>query len=1359
MAFIKFAKTERLGFWEADMRIVKTAATASQSSHFANGGVLSAIDIKAALTQVADKYKISNNPSDYIYEAVRAVTAGVPNENGDAFSKNELLRYDHNLKKPVYQTFQLVPHFVNHQSSKLEAARGVILDAYYNDTSKPFDSCNACGYRTAQVEDRDATGLYCKKCGAIAKDEFVEILIATDSKKDPHFANGVRTGVLNATSMGCFVPGTLVTMANGTKKEIQLIAPGDKVVTHTGAIAEVEDTSEHPCNGEIVELTVSGVPANIQATQNHELWVVNPETGTGQWIEAGNVKPGQYMLSPRLSDESIVEESKSFARLAGWFAAEGNFIKAYDGPHTGKIVGLEFSLGITERNYAEEIAKLLSDLGADPGIYERKSRNLLVVKAYRCIDLANKMFAVTGQHAHNKILSSDVLHWNKENQLAFIGAFIDGDGTVINKSAYKDADGKNHAQHKWTSVTTVSHDLCSQLTQMLVNLGIPHRINVRNNVSGWGSERPAYYITVAGSHQQKLASVSNKVTTVGFPTGQSNSHSVANDKGILRKITGVNLVSYEGPVYNFGVKHEDHSYVAGGLAVHNCSCISTTCNVCNNVAHTKQQFCRHIRSNKKKMFQTANGERQAFEWCNDVIFTEDSRVDQPADPTALQREILQLSASIEEHKKVAQTLHNESEILILTKRMNDLKAEVDALNKSAQKHSVGDGTPIEELTEQAVRGDVGEGGKADPPTDAEVGFLNIEKAPNSGTSGGAGPTSGDTGITGDSIGSGKAAFLIDNDMLNEMATSVWRSATTGDYKGEPMSFKFKTAYDGISAAVTTKGNCRVYTKTGTLFVVRPDFDVSTREAKMDFAKTVLASVAEHGLIPTMNSFNVLHGPKLASILSNGLRDLGGEMPKGDKGISEGGNETFSDKERKFWHPDSQQDKVEVNHTEKPKAHNKSMTEKHTTDIAGTDTDKPEDSVTSNESATGSEHNKGKKFNVGSDTAIDSHEVNHKGAAKSGKKTAQAMPPDAGIPPAPGSPGAEAPPPDAGMPGDVGDMGAMPPPGADAGKKFLIVELSGEGDDVKAVGEPATITSPEDTSALEQMVSGQNAGLTDVPDSGATPADDELAMEAASASRAAPSASKEASTGTPPAPSAPSASKAPPAPAGKAAAIKKDESTSKKACECGKPGCKDCGTRKASTQYESRLSRLYKNRLAAVKSEFEKREASTVDVVASTFKRALKLAAARQQLNLEMSPIKAAFAETLMSNQDLGNNEVYPGMDERLAVQLTEQATASGMDEFIDKLITRAAELSRLPKEAFEAMDADVKNLQPVLPPITASAKDISSGAKREAASSGNFAIPATPHEEFIPHGGRSLLKSALGRTTVGVQRSRVTGSN
>jgi hypothetical protein len=187
--FRRTAKASILGQWEGEKpsSITRTAGLEKFSSHFLqNAGK---IDIESGLRDIADEYAISKDPRQYLYIPVRANSVGVPNENGDAFSRKESLRFDHRIGRRVYQTYLLKPHHVNHRADNPRMARGFIVDVHYNDQNPmPEEWRNRYEASTGTQHPRD---------------EFVEALLAVDASKDPYLTKGLKSGVIQAFSMGC----------------------------------------------------------------------------------------------------------------------------------------------------------------------------------------------------------------------------------------------------------------------------------------------------------------------------------------------------------------------------------------------------------------------------------------------------------------------------------------------------------------------------------------------------------------------------------------------------------------------------------------------------------------------------------------------------------------------------------------------------------------------------------------------------------------------------------------------------------------------------------------------------------------------------------------------------------------------------------------------------------------------------------------------------------------------------------------------------------------------------------------------------------------------------------------------------
>lgn len=185
MGFRKFASLEVLGHQHKNTWH-RSAATRT-ASVFMDG--VGNIDMERVLDVVASEYFISRDPDDYLLVPARANSADRMNANKDGFSTEELLRFDPLVAKRVYQTYDLRPHFVNHQSDNLKVARGVVLDSFYNTLNLADDNVKRAVYEDSGKE--------------ASTDDFVEILIAVDMTKDPRLADAYKSGSVYKFSMGC----------------------------------------------------------------------------------------------------------------------------------------------------------------------------------------------------------------------------------------------------------------------------------------------------------------------------------------------------------------------------------------------------------------------------------------------------------------------------------------------------------------------------------------------------------------------------------------------------------------------------------------------------------------------------------------------------------------------------------------------------------------------------------------------------------------------------------------------------------------------------------------------------------------------------------------------------------------------------------------------------------------------------------------------------------------------------------------------------------------------------------------------------------------------------------------------------
>lgn len=164
---------------------------------------------------------------------IKPLSTKFVNNNGDSWSREVLLA--------SYPTFIGGHNFLEHVQIE-EQSKGRIIDAVARD---------------------------------IGDSVYIDILVATD-RKHTQLVWDIESGKLGTLSMGCFIAGTMVTMADGTRVPIEDVQPGDMVLTHKGRAREVLNKQIHGVeNGHwnTRRIRAQGVPNEIVATDIHPFFV------------------------------------------------------------------------------------------------------------------------------------------------------------------------------------------------------------------------------------------------------------------------------------------------------------------------------------------------------------------------------------------------------------------------------------------------------------------------------------------------------------------------------------------------------------------------------------------------------------------------------------------------------------------------------------------------------------------------------------------------------------------------------------------------------------------------------------------------------------------------------------------------------------------------------------------------------------------------------------------------------------------------------------------------------------------------------------------------------------------------------
>lgn len=569
--------------------------------------------------KIASIPAIEAEPENYLYIRNRSVSAEETygcNQNFDGFPSEEL--------QEKYASFIHCPVDVDHINNGDDDIIGIVIDSVY--VPKQLYSINDNQLYPFSEEKRVALLRQGKKLKLIG--DYVENLLAIDKKRanrrNAGLVEAIQNGEVTDTSMGCLTVGTPITVECGYKN-IEDIQVGDLVKTHTGKLKPVTGLFSKPFNEGIFNIKVQGNGDDFKVTYEHPFYTIkrdkvlkwgkpdfinielkdlNPE-----WIKTQDLKVGDY-LAYGFNDEVVEDENATveFARLLGYYLSDG----MYGIDHRNNTTYLGFDFGINEKVYADEVLNLVRYLtdGYEPVIKQRGNCWTVIVGN---TEFANKVFYYAGRYSKAKKLIPKVLYWKPEIQLELLGAFINGDGGDYNGSSYFEI---------------ANYELAQQLIQIACRnrivwtiQKIKHIAN-ENSVCKTGTESICWQVRFGKTANEKLAIVTDKSTYFG---ARPSDRKFYWKNYLWSKISKIEFdEDWIGTIYNFEVK-DDESYIANNVVMHNCSVQESECSICQNIAHTEDEYCDHVRYSKGKMI-SYNGlpPKLCYEKNRGLDFFEDS---------------------------------------------------------------------------------------------------------------------------------------------------------------------------------------------------------------------------------------------------------------------------------------------------------------------------------------------------------------------------------------------------------------------------------------------------------------------------------------------------------------------------------------------------------------------------------------------------------------------------------------------------------------------------------------------------------------------------------------------------------------
>ncbi len=410
--------------------------------------------------------------------------------------------------------------------------------------------------------------------------QFERTLIIVDEGAEVHYIEG------------CFTAGAPIITANGIKK-IEDIRVGDFVRTHKSKFKKVYHVQVRPHTGKLFTIQCFGDSTKkIEVTGEHPFLVVKRQKSEYKntkwkpdWIKAEGLEKEDYLAIPidrkiysqdertfpiekgagrhgfRIINLNLKTDS-DFFRLIGYYLSEGSIV----GKHY-----LHFTFNEREKPYIDDVKELLKKyFGKAP--WEQKPYKHGISLVLSSTAAARFFETQFSKGAANKKIPEWVLKESSQKQAELIKSFWRGDGSFM--------------MHQYPSgvkrmfrMNTISKALAQNLRDILMRLNIFSSINKQNRA---GKRKTMYCIYVGGSFLKAFADVVRAYPSTEVAVGRqiafqmlqqisAKSFAHITENYAFVPIKSISSREVENvPVYNFSVE-DDESYIAHGVAVHNCS--------------------------------------------------------------------------------------------------------------------------------------------------------------------------------------------------------------------------------------------------------------------------------------------------------------------------------------------------------------------------------------------------------------------------------------------------------------------------------------------------------------------------------------------------------------------------------------------------------------------------------------------------------------------------------------------------------------------------------------------------------------------------------------------------------------------
>lgn len=375
----------------------------------------------------------------------------------------------------------------------------------------------------------------------------------------------------------CFGPDTKILLSDGTLKSIRDVSVGESVITHTGKTGVISHKFEREYSGKIKVLNnIAWKMGETFVTPEHPYFVngenfkILNDLKSSTIIKDKNVKTGDYLSFPvdyevdeteflKISDflplakkdgdkvwldnggtshckpiSDKIYLSEDFAWIVGFFLAEGSFEKTKNKSDDIVYNCINFTFNRKETEFLDKLKQFAEKLELNTSISYPKNSQTVHLDIYNSI-LASFFKVLCNEYSDKKTIHQKLMNLN----VHFIKSLLDG---------FRDGDGTKRQENQ-VELTTTSLNLASQLYTISGRLGLSPRIKRSKYIN-----KPVFRVYYRNDSFVKLYKSSRFKTS---------------DRYNLTRFDGVSEKDYSGVVYNIEVTG-DNSYIADGVAVHNC---------------------------------------------------------------------------------------------------------------------------------------------------------------------------------------------------------------------------------------------------------------------------------------------------------------------------------------------------------------------------------------------------------------------------------------------------------------------------------------------------------------------------------------------------------------------------------------------------------------------------------------------------------------------------------------------------------------------------------------------------------------------------------------------------------------------